>query len=77
MGPVVGQHVNKAEFDGGKRFDGIIRMAAPVFDSQGFAGLLSCIESVHSGVHEPHHSDRAGDGLCPGEHGKHGLCLHG
>ncbi len=48
MGPVVGRHVNKAEFDGGKRFDGIIRMAAPVFDSQGFAGVVAlALNEVH------------------------------
>ncbi len=46
MGPVVGRHVNKAEFDGGKRFDGIIRMAAPVFDSQGFAGVVELALNV-------------------------------
>jgi hypothetical protein len=48
MGPVVGRHVNKAEFDGGKRFDGIIRMAAPVFDSSGFAGVVElALNAVH------------------------------
>jgi len=48
MGPVVGRHVNKAEFDGGKRFDGLIRMASPVFDSNGFAGVVElALEYVH------------------------------
>ncbi|MRR23789.1 hypothetical protein EG830_12505, partial [bacterium] len=46
MGPVVGRHVNKAEYDGGKRFDGIIRMAAPVFDSSGFAGVVELALNV-------------------------------
>lgn len=40
MGPVVGQHVNRQEYDSGKRFSGIVRMAAPVFDSSGFAGVV-------------------------------------
>jgi len=40
IGPVVGQHVTKAEFEAGKRFDGIQRIAAPVFDSSGFAGVV-------------------------------------
>lgn len=41
MGPVVGVHVTKQEFDAGKQFDGIVRMAAPVFDSSGFAGVVA------------------------------------
>lgn len=40
MGPVVGLHVTKQEFDAGKQFSGIVRMAAPVFDSSGFAGVV-------------------------------------
>jgi len=40
MGPVVGYHISKQEFDAGKQFNGIIRMAAPVFDSTGFAGVV-------------------------------------
>jgi hypothetical protein len=40
LGPVVGRHVNRQEFESGKRFDGIMRMAAPVFDSGGFAGVV-------------------------------------
>ncbi len=48
MGPVTGRHVSKAEFDSGKRFDGIIRMAAPVFDSTGFAGVVElALNFVH------------------------------
>ncbi len=48
MGPVVGRHVSKAEFDQGKRFEGIIRMASPVFDSSGFAGVVEvALEYVH------------------------------
>ncbi|MGO9145262.1 MAG: cache domain-containing protein [Desulfomonilia bacterium] len=40
LGPVVGYHVTKQEYDSGKQFNGIIRMAAPVFDSTGFAGVV-------------------------------------
>jgi hypothetical protein len=40
MGPVVGNHITKKEFEEGKRFDGIIRIASPVFDSTGFAGVI-------------------------------------
>jgi len=39
--PVTGWYVNKAEFDSGKRFEGIIRMATPVFDKQGLTGVIS------------------------------------
>lgn len=41
IGPVVGFHVTKAEFEAGKQFNGIIRIAAPVFDSTGFAGVVA------------------------------------
>jgi len=37
---VTGWYVNKAEFEKGKRFGGIIRLAAPVFGKEGFAGVL-------------------------------------
>jgi len=37
---VTGWYVNKAEFDKGKRFTGVIRFAAPVFGKEGFAGVL-------------------------------------
>lgn len=40
MGPVVGSHVSKQEYEAGKQFDGIVRMASPVFDSNGFAGVV-------------------------------------
>lgn len=38
---VTGWYVNKAEFEQGKRFAGIIRMATPVFDKQGFIGVVA------------------------------------
>jgi hypothetical protein len=41
MGPVVGTHVSRQEFEAGKDFSGIVRMAAPVFDSNGFAGVVA------------------------------------
>jgi hypothetical protein len=37
---VTGWYVNKAEFEQGKRFSGIIRMATPLFDKQGFTGVI-------------------------------------
>lgn len=48
MGPVLGRDINKAEFQAGKRFEGIIRMASPVFDSNGFAGVVElALNAVH------------------------------
>ncbi len=38
---VTGWYVNKAEFEQGKRFRGIVRIAAPVFDQQGFSGVVA------------------------------------
>jgi hypothetical protein len=38
---VTGWYVNKAEFEKGKRFAGIIRMATPIFGQEGFSGVLS------------------------------------
>ncbi|MGC9325214.1 MAG: PDC sensor domain-containing protein [Desulfomonilia bacterium] len=40
VGPVVGYHVTKEEYEKGERFDGIMRFASPVFDSTGFAGVV-------------------------------------
>jgi hypothetical protein len=39
--PVTGWYVNKADFDSGKRFEGIIRISTPVFDKQGFTGVIT------------------------------------
>lgn len=48
MGPVEGFHVTKKEFEAGKQFNGIIRMASPVFDSNGFAGVVElALNFVH------------------------------
>lgn len=40
VSPVTGWYVNKAEFDKGERFRGVIRFATPVFDQDGFSGIL-------------------------------------
>ncbi len=48
MGPVVGRHVTRAEFKAGKHFDGIMRIAAPVFGPKGFAGVVElALNAVH------------------------------
>ncbi len=41
ISPVTGWYVNRAEFEKGARFSGIIRMCTPVFDKQGFAGVIA------------------------------------
>ncbi len=41
VSPVTGWYVNKAEFEKGARFSGIVRIATPVFDKQGFAGVIA------------------------------------
>jgi len=38
---VTGWYVNKSEFEKGKNFTGIIRMATPIFGQEGFSGVLS------------------------------------
>jgi len=38
---VTGWYVNRNEFEQGKRFSGIIRFSTPVFDRQGFSGVLT------------------------------------
>jgi hypothetical protein len=38
---VTGWYVNKPEFEKGKNFSGIIRMATPIFSQEGFSGVLS------------------------------------
>ncbi|MBW2543889.1 MAG: cache domain-containing protein [Deltaproteobacteria bacterium] len=38
---VTGWYVNRADFEKGKRFEGIIRFATPLYDKQGFAGLVT------------------------------------
>ena len=38
---VTGWYVNRPDFEKGKRFSGIVRFSTPVFDQQGFAGVLT------------------------------------
>ncbi|MGD1151922.1 MAG: cache domain-containing protein [Syntrophales bacterium] len=38
---VTGWYVNKFDFEKGKRFQGIIRMATPIFGKEGFSGVIS------------------------------------
>ena len=40
ISPVTGWYVGKPEFEKGVRFSGIVRLATPVFDKQGFAGMI-------------------------------------
>ena len=37
---VTGWYLNRTDFEKGKRFTGIIRFATPIFDKEGFAGVL-------------------------------------
>ncbi len=48
ISPVTGWYVNKAEFEQGKRFEGIVRMATPLFDKQGFTGVLTLALDVRA-----------------------------
>ncbi|HPW69596.1 MAG TPA: cache domain-containing protein [Deltaproteobacteria bacterium] len=48
MGPVVGADVSREEAAAGKRFEGVIHLASPVFDSTGFAGVIELsLNAVH------------------------------
>ncbi len=38
---VNGWYVNRSDFEKGKRFSGILRLATPVFDQNGFSGVLT------------------------------------
>jgi len=40
VSPVTGWYITKNDFDKGTRFSGIIRFATPVFDKDGFAGVI-------------------------------------
>lgn len=40
ISPVTGWYVSRPEFENGKRFAGIIRMATPVFGKEGLSGIL-------------------------------------
>ncbi len=41
MSPVTGWYVDRDSFEAGKRFEGIVRVATPLFDQQGFSGLVT------------------------------------
>jgi hypothetical protein len=41
VSPVTGWYVNRLEFEKGKRFEGIVRFATPLFGQEGFAGVIS------------------------------------
>ncbi len=57
---VTGWYVNRADFDKGKRFEGIIRFATPLYDKQGFAGLVTLALDVR-------HLARFTDNIIPTE----------
>ena len=40
VSPVTGWYVTKAEFEKGKVFTGVVRFATPVFNKEGFAGII-------------------------------------
>ena len=41
VSPVTGFYVDKAAFEKGQRFSGIVRFATPVFNKDGFAGIIT------------------------------------
>jgi hypothetical protein len=41
VSPVEGLYVDKAAFEKGQRFEGIVRFATPVFNKDGFAGIIT------------------------------------
>ncbi len=41
VSPVTGWYVTRQEFEQGKRFSGIIRLATPLFGKEGFAGVVA------------------------------------
>ena len=48
MSTLAGWYVDRDSFEKGERFDGIIRIATPVFDQQGFSGLITlALDSRH------------------------------
>ncbi|MFZ3103743.1 MAG: cache domain-containing protein [Smithella sp.] len=40
VSPITGFYVDKAAFEKGKRFEGVIRFATPIFNQNGFAGMI-------------------------------------
>ena len=41
VSPVTGLYVDKAAFEKGQRFSGIVRFATPIFNKDGFAGIIT------------------------------------
>ncbi len=41
ISPLTGYYVDKASFDKGQRFSGIMRFATPIFNKDGFAGIIT------------------------------------
>ena len=41
VSPVLGWYVSKERFQKGDRFNGIVRFATPIYDKQGFAGIVT------------------------------------
>ncbi|MCE5211357.1 MAG: cache domain-containing protein [Deltaproteobacteria bacterium] len=41
VSPVTGYYVDKAAFDKGQRFSGYVRFATPIFNKDGFAGIIT------------------------------------
>jgi len=46
VGPVTGWYVNRADFEKGKRFSGIVRFATPLFSQAGFDGVIALAMDV-------------------------------
>ncbi len=57
---ITGWYVNKADFEKGKRFEGIVRMATPLFDKQGIIGVIALAFDVR-------HLARYTDNIIPTE----------
>ena len=62
MSHVMGWYVDKTAFENGERFTGIIRLATPLFDKQGFAGVVTLALDVQ-------HLAKFTDNIIPTESG--------
>jgi len=62
VSPVTGWYVNRADFAKGKRYAGILRFATPLFDQQGFAGVISLAVDIR-------HLARFTDNIIPTQSG--------
>lgn len=41
VSPITGSYIDKAAFEKGQRYSGIVRLSTPVFSKDGFAGIIS------------------------------------